>query len=522
MNSLSKSGHLCSIMALSHFMEATRDSGYKNTGSAISELVDNSIQAGANNIKITIEDDLSNEDIKISVLDNGCGMDPFTLRQALQFGGSSRFNDRNGIGRYGMGLPNSSFSQARNLSVYSWQHMGKKKNNIQCVYSTSLNFDEIINGDIEEIPTPRPEHEPPQYCAGKSGTLVIWSQCDKLDNRRPKTIANKIQEELGRRFRHYITNGVQITVNNEIVIPIDPLFLNTLAAQHGAKQYGKELIYEISTDTSNPDAKIGLIKIRFSELPVKRWRKLSNPKKREWRISKGAGVSILRAGREVDSGWFFMGSKRKENYDDWWRCEIEFDPILDEVFGITHTKQQIRPSEYISKILTPDLESIARKLNVRAQKAHKEAASDRSAPGKSESIANNREQLLPPLQAIANPKAKETMRQLRRKKLINNHSAVFEYKIIPDKLNNKPFFSYGFSKKIFALTTNQNHPFFREVSALKSTLSNNNFKHFEILIELLLLSAARSEASEKKLTDSRAIEAFRNRWSDTLATYINS
>jgi hypothetical protein len=52
----------------------------------------------------------TSEPLNLSVLDNGCGMDPTTLRQALRFGGSSRFNDRSGLGRFGIGLPNSSLS----------------------------------------------------------------------------------------------------------------------------------------------------------------------------------------------------------------------------------------------------------------------------------------------------------------------------------------------------------------------------------------------------------------------------
>jgi hypothetical protein len=44
---------------------------------------------------------------------------------------------------------------------------------------------------------------------------------------------------------------------------------------------------------------------------------LSNEEKSSLGISKRAGVSILRGGREIDYGWHFMGSKRKENYDDW-------------------------------------------------------------------------------------------------------------------------------------------------------------------------------------------------------------
>jgi anti-sigma regulatory factor (Ser/Thr protein kinase) len=113
----------CSIIALDKFIQATRDSGYKSTASAISELVDNSIQAGATRIAIAVAAKTDDEEkfIEVSVLDNGCGMDPFTLRQALRFGGSTRFGDRRGLGRYGMGLPNASLSQARRVTVYTWQ-----------------------------------------------------------------------------------------------------------------------------------------------------------------------------------------------------------------------------------------------------------------------------------------------------------------------------------------------------------------------------------------------------------------
>ena len=45
----------CSIIALDKFIQATRDSGYKGTASAISELVDNALQASAQRIEISIE-----------------------------------------------------------------------------------------------------------------------------------------------------------------------------------------------------------------------------------------------------------------------------------------------------------------------------------------------------------------------------------------------------------------------------------------------------------------------------------
>src|SRR5262245_48637365 len=104
------------------FIHATRDTGYRSTASAVAELVDNALQAQAKHVHIFVRqtDQPAPEDLTLAVLDDGHGMDAATLRKALQFGGSLRFDDRSGPGRFGMGLPNSSVSQARRVEVYSW------------------------------------------------------------------------------------------------------------------------------------------------------------------------------------------------------------------------------------------------------------------------------------------------------------------------------------------------------------------------------------------------------------------
>ena len=43
------------IVAVQSFIEATRDTGYKSTGSAIAELVDNALEASAKHVNVTIE-----------------------------------------------------------------------------------------------------------------------------------------------------------------------------------------------------------------------------------------------------------------------------------------------------------------------------------------------------------------------------------------------------------------------------------------------------------------------------------
>src|SRR5260370_41028004 len=104
----------CRIVCDEPFGLATRDAGYRSLASAIAELLDNSLQAGAKCIRVFLsgEDDRCTE---VAVLDDGAGMKADALRMALQFGGTSRFNDRSGHGRFGMGLPNGSLTHDRRV-----------------------------------------------------------------------------------------------------------------------------------------------------------------------------------------------------------------------------------------------------------------------------------------------------------------------------------------------------------------------------------------------------------------------
>ena len=213
-----------------------------------------------------------------------------------------------------------------------------------------LDLDEIAAGVMTEVPRPEEVVRPSFINGSASGTAVTWSRCDRLDNRRISTLVRKLLLSLGRRFRHFLWGGVKITVNGDPVQPIDPLFLHPDARFNGATEYAS---FEREIPAAPGDASVtGIVRVTFSELPVNEWSKLPNKLKRERGIAKGAGVSIVRGGREVDYGWFFLSGKRRENYDDWWRCEIQFDPVLDEAFGITHTKQQIRPSAHVVEALS--------------------------------------------------------------------------------------------------------------------------------------------------------------------------
>lgn len=514
-----KAGGEWSIISLPEFIQATRDSGYKGTVSAISELIDNSLQAGAKRIEVHIEaSDDAAFPLKVSVLDDGCGMNERELRQALRFGGSSRFGDRAGLGRYGMGLPNASLSQARRVTVFSWQRGRGRKGTPtpRDVLSTLLDVDEIAKGSMQEVPRPQPPRALPPSCRSASGTLVIWSKCDRLDLRRAEALQRRLGPALGRKFRYFIWGGAKIKINGKAVQPIDPLGERRDSPLSGATPFGEPLVYEVKAPDSG---RVGKVTVRFSELPLAKSFALSNQEKRRLGITDGAGVSIVRAGREVDYGWFLMGSKRRENYDDWWRCEIQFDPILDELFGISHTKQQVRPTQTLHDAIGEDIEATARALNARVRRAHL-AARTAERFSEAERLASSKDHLLPPLPARSANGTKELLQELERQHPeFRKEKSQSKYRIAELSMRDSVFFTYAHDGKRLVLLLNPDHPFHAKIyrPLVESELTADT--EVRVKLELILLAAARAEAA--RANSGRFAAEHRAVWSRTLAAFLD-
>src|SRR5579875_3031006 len=95
--------------------ESLRDIGY-DFPSAVADIVDNSIMAGATKVEILIEFD--GVDSVVSVADDDSGMTANGLGEALRYG-SRRSYTRGDLGRYGLGLKSASLSQCRSVTVVS-------------------------------------------------------------------------------------------------------------------------------------------------------------------------------------------------------------------------------------------------------------------------------------------------------------------------------------------------------------------------------------------------------------------
>jgi hypothetical protein len=249
--------------------------------------------------------------------------------------------------------------------------------------------------------------------------------------------------------------------------------------------------------------------VRFVELPVASWYRMSNEKKRAWGISKSAGVSVLRAGREIDTGWFFMGGKRKENYDDWWRCEVRFEPELDHLFGVSHTKQGIRPTDTLMQLLSPDMEQIAHELNRRVRNTFgrlKRAQNTNTAVER----ARSRDFLVEPPRRVGLPAQSGRSPILERSGKVGGLS----YRIEVADLEEDCFFAPRVRRGELIVTLNQQHSLFDELAQ-----PDERTARMRQTLELMLLAAARAEVQGDG--QRVVLTKFRQRWGSVLSAFLS-
>lgn len=448
------------LVVPSNFVHAIRDSGYLSVAHALAELVDNSIQAGATTVDIHLDRPAGATHPRIRVEDNGSGMSRGELENCLRFGGSSRFAKRDSFGRFGMGLPAASLSQTRSVQVETWRSR-------DTALSVSLDIDEVASGRD-------PRFTPTRGRAGASdaGSRITWHDCDRIEYSRLGWLERSLRRDLGRIYRRFIATDLMLTLNGKRVDAVDPLMLTHVVEGVTASVPFEPTEYVLPA----PDGTTATVRVRFSLLPVDAWHDLDKATKRRTGIVRGAGVSILRAGREIAFGWHLMGGKRKENYDDWWRCEIDFDPELDEHFGITVNKQGIRPSQALREALEPQLEAVARLLNARARQAF-EDMKFRQASELACRIAQAADRELPVLAT-------------------GQGDSALRYRISTTELPDGAMFNTVLAANTLDLQLNVDHPAFKSLYGPLQTLPESDARSLRTAVELLMLAFARTALGE--------------------------
>lgn len=218
-------------------MESMRAVGY-SVDAAIADLVDNSISAGAK--RIDVEYDAS-DDLFVATLDDGAGMAPDELTNAMRHGSRNPTDERDpsDLGRFGLGLKTASLSQCRSLTVISKVHK------VISARRWDLDVVQHYGRWLVVVPEDAELKKLPMYrrlIELDSGTLVIWQSLDKLtagalDPQQEMTIKlSSLREHLALVFHRFTQKEagfepVQISVNGLRVPPRDPFLKSNMFRQ---------------------------------------------------------------------------------------------------------------------------------------------------------------------------------------------------------------------------------------------------------------------------------------------------
>ena len=208
-------------------IETLRGLGY-STATAIADIIDNSIAAGAGTVDLTFI--WKGPDSAIMIQDDGCGMDNAELDHAMRLGQRSPLDSRSAydLGRFGIGLKTASFSQCRRLTVASRQQGGEVsclRWDLDVLAASPDNGWHLLEGPEES------SHDLllPLHAAGK-GTLVLWERLDRLvtsgfTKQDLLDLVDVVERHLAMVFHRYLSGQnptLHIRLNDRPVAPWDP------------------------------------------------------------------------------------------------------------------------------------------------------------------------------------------------------------------------------------------------------------------------------------------------------------
>ena len=324
------------IPVASNLYKALGSLGYDNV-SAVADLVDNSIDAKAKNIRIDVNA-VPKCGRRIVIADDGVGMDIDELRKAITAGGMKN-HDSEELGKFGMGLITASLSMGKVIRIVS------KKNGI---LNTALcNVEENIKNNTFHADFSNASIEDRDDFIkftnnATSGTMVCVEKCNSITYSDLKDFEKALRTKFKRVFRVFIRNGKRMYINETLLQPDDPLFINR----------GATILFD--NDISVPSKGV-LRKMHVLAVMLPNYDK---------KMSKSCGFNeenqgfyIMRNNREIISGLEFQSIFKKHPSFNFYRIELSFGSDLDEDMDVNVAKHSINPKDEIinevKKVLLP-------------------------------------------------------------------------------------------------------------------------------------------------------------------------
>jgi hypothetical protein len=357
------------IPSARRLMSSLRDMGY-DFPSAVADIVDNSIEAGATRVDIDVRGDV--DDSWVRIADNGRGMKPADIREALRFGTVRDYDERKALGKFGLGLKTASMSQCQHLLVASRSNPGQPQ--ISAYAWDLAHVEETDSWEILAVgPTQHAEllREP---LLEHTGTVVLWRRLDRMlgfkhpyggmVKRRLATMCSELEEHLAMVFHRFIAgetgaSKLRITVNGKRLHGWDP-FARTESAT--VRLDPVEIVYD-------HDGVQGRVKIEPFVLPhqhefssASAHAAAAGPE----RWNRQQGFYIYRAERMVQSGgWSTL--RTLDEHIKLARVAVSFDPRLDDAFRVNVAKMRVQ----LPRLLREQMEQAIAPVVKMAQAAYR-------------------------------------------------------------------------------------------------------------------------------------------------------
>lgn len=333
-------------------LESLRAVGY-SFESAIADIIDNSISAGAGSIRIEFR---PVDNPYVAIIDDGHGMRPDELTQAMRHGSRHPGRERNAsdLGRFGLGLKTASLSQCRRLTVVSVsdnQAYGARwdLDLIEKRVDWVLQF--VSGTELQALP-----HADELLKQGR-GTMILWEGFDRAlagETSPIRALADRMdaaREHLSLVFHRYISgeygvNKLSLEINGVPVTAQDPFLVSARGTQ------------QLPIDTLIVEG--GTVRIEPYILP---------------HVSRLSPAELKRAGGEEglrrNQGFYVYRNKRLLTWGTWFRLtpleeltklarvQVDIPNTLDHLWTLDIKKSIAHPPEKVREGLRRTVERIA-------------------------------------------------------------------------------------------------------------------------------------------------------------------
>jgi|GEM_PF-771680 len=464
-------------------VNSLRSAGYDNSA-AICDLIDNGLDAEATVIKVDIRQ--RNNEVEITVADNGIGMDEKTLNEALKLGSLTDRNVNSDLGKYGMGLVTASWSMCKKISVFTKQKNNNTLKNEIDIDTIQEKNDFVCDLDVADEKDIKFFKE---HIDNGSGTIVLLSKCDRIQNKNLSIFADKVRRDISRIYRFFIDSGTVFIVNGKEAQKIDPLMLDNSKTEIFSDEKFDVFIREKNLKET--------IRVKIAILPP-----FAEKVNASLNINQyNQGFYVLRNNREIASG-ITMNLFTKHNSLNRVRIEIFFSGNLDEEMGVNFIKQNVTPNQQILDKLREEVKGQIDTIKRRIQKEnYKDLQEGINHDNAERIIASNVKLLITP-QAEIEKRAKSKNKAEARKQLkeakerirkqfnkVHLSKAGLGCKFLERPMGEGgPIFEADQQGKLILIEWNSDHPFYK-----KFVLENKDNQEITTATDLLVYAMATAE-----------------------------